>query len=123
MKKESNRDLNYQINFFEKLLQRNPNYVDAMIALAEAYTKKGMYQKGFEIDMRLSQIKKHDPIVHYNLACSLSLLGKIEEALSALSRAIYLGYDDFDYIKQDPDLNNLREDRRFDKLLKAVAKK
>ncbi|MDP8260275.1 MAG: tetratricopeptide repeat protein [Candidatus Gygaella obscura] len=122
MKKETSRDLNYQIKFFEQLLERNPDYADAMIALAEVYTKKGLYQKGFEIDLRLSQIKKNDPIVYYNLACSLSLLGRIEQALSALSKAICLGYNDFDYINQDSDLNNLREDKRFRELLKTAVK-
>jgi len=58
--------------------------------------------------------------VHYNLACSYSLLGRIEDALLSLKRAINLGYEDFDYLLRDPDLENLKKDKRFRHLLKKV---
>ena len=103
----------FEISFFEGLVKKNPNFVDALIPLAEAYTKKGLYRKGLVIDKRLARLKKKDPIVHYNLACSFALVGEKEEAFLALGRAVKLGYHDFEHLKRDPDLKSLHDDPRF----------
>jgi len=52
--------------------------------------------------------------VHYNFACSLSLIGSLEEAFKKIEEAVLLGYDDFSYILKDPDLENLRKHPRFE---------
>jgi hypothetical protein len=51
--------------------------------------------------------------VWYNLACSLSLLKRIDESLQALQQAITLGYDDFEFLAKDPDLDTLRRSPEF----------
>ncbi len=107
----------FELTFFERLVKNNPNFIDALIPLAEVYTRKGMYDKGLQIDKRLARLKKEDPTVHYNLACSLALVGDKDDALEALERAIKLGYRDFDHMKKDSDLKTLREDPRFKSLI------
>lgn len=102
-----------ELSFFEGLVRKNPDFVDALIPLAEMYTRKGLYEKGLEIDKRLAELRKNDPIVHYNLACSFALLEKTDEALMALEQAISLGYSDFEHMKRDRDLKNLHGHPRF----------
>ena len=119
-KKAREIDYDFEIIFFEKLLEKRPSFIQALIALGNVYTQKGDYEKGLEIDLRLKQLRRDDPTVHYNLACSYSLLGRIEDALLSLKRAINLGYEDFDYLLRDPDLENLKKDKRFRHLLKKV---
>lgn len=114
--------LNFEIRFYEKLVKGKRDFVDALIPLAEAYTKKGLYEKGLKIDRRLSRLLKDDDIVHYNLACSLALLGQEKQALTALKRAVRLGYDDFRHMKRDPDLKPLHQNPEFLKLLKTAKK-
>lgn len=125
MKKQESmkqEDKDFEISFFERLVKKSPNYVDALIPLAEAYTKAGFYEKGLQIDKRLAKLRKTDPIVHYNLACSLTLTGKKEEAIATLEKAIGLGYSDFDHLRKDSDLKELRNDPRFKLLMtKKVA--
>ena len=58
-----------------------------------------------------------DPCFYYNLACSHSLLGQIDEAIRILGHALELGYDNFKGLQDDPDLDNLREDPRYEDLL------
>ncbi len=99
----------FEILFYEKLLEKRPNFIQALSCLGEAYTRKGFYEEGLKIDRKLVQLKPEDPIVHYNLACSLSLLGRTEEALEELKKAVLLGYDDFSYLLEDPDLENVRK--------------
>lgn len=107
----------FEISFFEGLVKRNPNFVDALIPLAEAYTKKGLYRKGLVIDKRLARLRKYDPVVHYNLACSLALVGEKDEAFLTLGRAVQLGYRDWEHLKRDPDLKSLQDDPRFEALI------
>jgi len=101
-------DLDFEIDFYERLLKEKPRFVQALIALGEAYTKKGFFKKGLLIDTRLAKLRPHDATVRYNLACSYSLLGEIEKALQQLRLSIRLGYADFEHMDKDPDLENLR---------------
>jgi len=119
-KKRHPEDLDFQMAFYEALLRRRPRYVDALIVLGEIYTRKGLYGKGLEVDRRLSRLRPDNPVVHYNLACSLSLLGDVASSLEAIKRAVHLGYDDFQYMSRDPDLSNLRRDERFGEFVRQM---
>ena len=121
---ESNQNkMNFEIKFFEKLIEEKTDFVDALIPLAEAYTKAGDYGRGLTVDKRLSKLRPDDAIVHYNLACSFSLTGKINKALEALKKAVNLGYDDFDYMNIDQDLLNIRGNNRYKEIFTKWTKK
>eukprot|EP00667_Euglena_gracilis_P003648 EG_transcript_3659 len=50
-----------------------------------------------------------DYLIHYNLACVLSLLGQdLDEACLHLQRAVHFGYRNLETMQKDPDLKNLR---------------
>ena len=55
------------------------------------------------------------------VAWNREAVGKLYVAkLRALEKAIRLGYDNFDHLQQDADLDNVRNDRRFHQLLKGI---
>ena len=110
-------DLSFEIRFYEALLADDPDFADALVPLAEAYTKAGLYDKGLEADQRLARLRPTDPTVHYNLACSYALTGDKDKALATLERAIELGYRDVDFLMKDKDLVSLRDDERFAQLI------
>ncbi len=125
MKKNSGSNKNkmgFEIEFFEKLVEEKPDFVDVLIPLAEAYTKTGDYGRGLAVDKRLSELRPDDAIVYYNLACSFSLTGKINEAIEALKKAVNLGYDDFDYMNIDQDLLNVRNNNRYKEIFTKWTK-
>ena len=64
-----------------------------------------------------------DALVFYNLACSYALLNQTRAALGALTKAIGLGYDDFEHLKGDTDLDNLLKDEHFQQYIKQLEKK
>lgn len=111
--------LDFEISFYEGVIRRSPNYIEALVPLAEAYTRKGLYEKGLAIDERLSKLCKDNPVICYNLACSYALVGRRKEALAALRKAIRLGYRDFSHMRQDHDLKFLQGDPEFEKILKG----
>jgi len=112
----------FEIEFYKKLVEQKPDYIEAIISLANAYTKEGEYKKGLELDKRLSKLKPADPIVFYNLACSYSILKQYSNAIKSLDKAIELGYDDVEYMLNDPDLDNIKKRQAFRNLLKKYFK-
>ncbi len=105
--------LDFEISFYQKLLRAHPDFVDALIPLGGACTRRGLYAQGLEVDLRLTHLKPDDSICWYNLACSYSLLKRVEDGCSALRRSMVLGYTDVEYIRRDPDLRNLRHSQQF----------
>jgi tetratricopeptide (TPR) repeat protein len=107
--RQEKRDLDIEIGFLEGLIHRDPSYIDALQLLGDDYTKRGKFVAGLQIDQRLAVLRPRDPLVFYNLACSLCLSRQYEEATDALERAIDLGYRDFRWLAEDPDLHDLRK--------------
>lgn len=113
-------DMDFEIEFCERLLQKRPHFIQALSLLGDLYTKKGSYLKGLKVDEMLYLLKPRDPVVLYNLACSYSLLKEKDKALRSIKQAINCGYDDFDHLENDTDLDNLRDDSRFRKYFKRI---
>ena len=53
----------------------------------------------------------------YNVACGYALDGKKDEALDWLEVSIERGYEDFEHLRVDPDLDTLRKEKRYKRLL------
>ena len=115
--------IDYDLDFFGGILERDPDYVDVLRVMGTNLTLKGRYAQGLQIDKRLVQLRPNDPLAHYNLACSYSLLRRSDHALKTLRRAVELGYRDFRYMKEDRDLDSIRHDPRFRQLLREFDKR
>lgn len=116
-------DLEFEIRFFEGIVRRDRQAIDALKILGDAYTKTGRWRDGLTIDRRLARLCPTEPTVFYNLACSYSLLGRIDPALTALEKAVRLGYHDARWLVKDPDLANVRRDPRFTRLCAGLSRK
>ena len=123
MVKKDLENIDFEINFCEGLLQKNPDFVEALTLLGELYTRKGFYDKGLMIDKKLACLQPENGVVFYNLACSYSLLGDLENSFQALKKAIELGYDELAYMLVDEDLKNLRQDKRFQEYFSSLEQK
>jgi tetratricopeptide (TPR) repeat protein len=67
---------------------------------------------------RLNDSKKRKlAFANYNVACALARNQQPDQALDSLKMAIELGYDDYEKIKSDPDLDSLRELERYKQLV------
>jgi len=112
--------LDFEIVFYQKLLAAYPNFVDVLIPLGDAYTRRGLYEQGLQIDLKLAKLRRNDPLTWYNLACSYSLLGRTEEGLECLRRAFDLGYADLAFLTKDPDLANVRRTPKFRQFVSSL---
>jgi len=115
---EKQSQLDFELDFFEGVLHRNPDFIDALRVHGNNLTLKGRYADGLKIDRRLVDLRPRDALAHYNLACSYALLKKVDPALRALRKALELGYRDFRYLREDRDLDAVRKDPRFRQILR-----
>ena len=106
--RQEKQDLDIEIGFMEGVVRRDPAYIDALQLLGDSYTKRGKFNDVLAVDERLASLRPTDALVQYNLACSYSLTHEYEMAADALERCLALGYHDFRWLAEDPDLEALR---------------
>ena len=109
--------LDFDIDFFERLLSRNGDSLEVLRLLAELVSKKGLVDRAAELDAKVVELLPDYCLARYNLACSLARAGRPDEAIDSLSKAILLGYDDLAHVDVDPDLDSLRDLPEFRALL------
>jgi tetratricopeptide (TPR) repeat protein len=78
------QQIDFELEFFTGILDRYPDYVDVLRVYGNLLTRRGRTLDGLDIDRRLVRLRPQDPVAHYNIACSLCLLKKHEQALAAL---------------------------------------
>lgn len=110
-------DIHFETRFLEAVHQRDPRFADVIEILGGLYTKQGRIADGLRMDRKLVRLRPDNATAHYNLACSLALSRRRTEALRSLEHAITLGYDDYDWMQQDPDLEGLKNHPVFRQLL------
>ena len=113
--------LDFLASFLEVETGRHPSNLDALAELGHVYTRLQRHQEGLAVDQRLVCLAPQECTAHYNLACSLAILGRAGESLDSLERAIELGYDDADFMQRDADLARVREDPRFRQLITRIG--
>ncbi len=106
-------DPEFEMRFFESVLRRDPAYTAVVEILGGLYTKHGRIADGLRMDRKLVRLLPDNATAHYNLACSLALSKRKRDALRSLHQAVQLGYDDLDWMQQDPDLDALKGDPAF----------
>jgi len=116
------RELEVKISFVEGLVRRDPEYVEALQLLGDHYTQRGKFEEGLKVDEQLSRLEPRNPLVYYNLACSYSLTGQVDSAVTALEKALALGYRDFKWLAKDPDLHTLRKHPLFRTIRDKIRK-
>jgi tetratricopeptide (TPR) repeat protein len=119
---EEQRELDVKIGFMEGVVRRDPGFVEALQVLGDDYTRRGRFVAGLKVDEQLAQLRPDDSLVQYNLACSCSLTGNFNRALAALEQAIDLGYRDFKWMAEDPDLEDLRHHPLYKNVLAKVRR-
>jgi len=107
----------FDIAFYESVLRREPGYEDVIELLGGLYTKTGRIADGLKMDRKLVKLQPDNATARYNLACSLALSKRRADALRALGEAVKLGYTDYDWMSQDPDLESLKNVSTFKALL------
>jgi len=111
------------VKLIEQRLNLNPDDARAYNLGATTLAKLGNEPRALEFAMRSLAIDPEDPMVLYNVACVYSLIGKPQDALGHLERAIAHGFGDRLAMANDPDLDLVRRTPWFGAIASAMYEK
>jgi len=109
------------IESVERHLELNPDEARAYSLGANVAVRLGDKERSDRWSEQAMQLAPNDPLVLYNAACNLAMLGESERALDRLERAIEAGVAVGDWIQHDPDVDSLRGHPRFQAIMKRIA--
>jgi serine/threonine protein kinase/Flp pilus assembly protein TadD len=113
---ELNRYREMEMCALERQLELVPEDVRARSLLAADYAGLGRSEDAVRHIEMVVALRPNDSSVLYNAACTCAVLGKKSEAIDLLRRSLAVGYSNFDWPRQDPDLASVHDDPEFLKL-------
>lgn len=90
-----------------------PERLEAWLGIGWCLKRLGRLDEATAVLEQGLEATPHQPILHYNLACYLSLGGRAQTAIEHLTRAIAIDGRFRDLTEVEPDFDPIREDPRF----------
>jgi non-specific serine/threonine protein kinase len=106
-----------RLQLAEKRLELHPDDVQTVIDGAHALAALGERERSLEWAGRILEADTDDALLLYNLACFFSMAGQADPALDALERSYLEGLADPEWMRQDSDLDNIRDLPRYQALV------
>ncbi|MEJ2205012.1 MAG: tetratricopeptide repeat protein [Gemmatimonadota bacterium] len=104
----------------ERHLDLNPDDPRAATMRAVSLCRLGRVKQGLEWADRALTMDPEDAGVRYNAACLFSVAGKVDRALECLESAMAVGFGNREWLTRDPDLDAVRPDPRFRRLMQRL---
>lgn len=92
------------------------------VIIGNSFLEEGKYARAEGHYMKALELEADNYIAMYNMACVRSLQKRIDEAVEWLQKAVDAGYDEFEWMEQDADLDNIREDEGYKDILRKGPK-
>lgn len=111
------------VGHYEQAIEIDSSYPDVHNNLGIALMRWGKYSESEKVLKNLLNINQQDFVAAYNLACVYSAINKSDAAVERLRQAVSLGFDDWQLIKSDSELDNIRNSKAFLLFLKQHNQK
>jgi tetratricopeptide (TPR) repeat protein len=93
---------------YQEVLSLQPQFIPAMYGLATIYSEKNEGSSAINILQKIKKIQPNNPDVYYNIACIYAKQHMEKESIYWLTISIDKGFHNWDQLKKDPDLANIR---------------
>jgi len=103
----------------ERRLNHNPEEARALYMAANALVCLGQSEQVLLWAERALALEPDEPMLLYNVGCIYSLAGEFDGALDCLEKAVAAGDAYIDWLRQDSNLDPLRDQPRFQALLEG----
>lgn len=97
--------------------------VGIRVRLGNSLLEDGQPERAMEQYSMALKKQPENRVALYNMACSYSLMNKVDQAVKWLRKAIDAGYDDAEWMANDTDLDNIREHPKFKDMLRELRVK
>jgi tetratricopeptide (TPR) repeat protein len=84
-----------------------------------AFVADKQYEKALKAFKKMAALQPDNANTYYNIAAMYALQNNVEESIAWLKKAIDMGYSNWDLIKTDKDLENIRDSEDYRQLLKG----
>lgn len=98
----------------------NVKRTEILDKLSVLYSRKGENEKALGVLTELLVLHPENPKIYYNIACINAKEKNVEEAIEWLKRSVDKGFDDWDQLKQDTDLDSLRDASFYKELIEKI---
>lgn len=107
------------LEFFPQYLLRQPEDARARMFYAIHLVRAERYEEAKSEAAKAIELNPNDALMMYNASCFYSRLGEVDLAVKAFKNAIAAGFGNFEWIKRDPDLDNIREEPGYIESMKG----
>jgi tetratricopeptide (TPR) repeat protein len=98
---------------YNMAIKANPRYETAYFNRGNAYYAKGQYDEAVADYKKAIELNPRNPYPYYNMACIYSV-----EACEQLRKSVKNGFKDWDAVKKDRDLDNIRNSSCYKEIIK-----
>lgn len=106
-------DFKGAIPFFEAALQLRPGDLLATLGIGWCQKRVGRVDLAAQAYVDALKVNTNEAVLHYNLACYLSLLGRADEAVESLRRAFRIDADYRQLLAGEADFDPIRSHAAF----------
>lgn len=105
---------------YTSLIDENKDNGFVVFRLGYALHGAGQLDEALEYHERATEFRPFKGIANYNLGCAYSLKGEKELAIESLKKAAKAGFTNLNYLREDPDLDSIREEPGFVQLIEWI---
>ena len=108
------------ITNYQMALKHDEKLFEVYINLSVAQLRAEDFGQAYLTLQKLKNFQPQNPSLFYNLACYYSLTKQPEFGVIAIQKAVQLGFKNFQTLKTDPDLENLKIDQAYNEWLASL---
>jgi adenylate cyclase len=109
------------IELAEQRLKLYPDDARAVYMAANGMAALGQDEQAVKWAKRAVAMRPGDSLLLYHVGCVYALLGNVDEAIATLEQAVRNGLRQREWFERDSNLELLRKDRRFAKLMRMIG--
>ncbi|MEK6572146.1 MAG: protein kinase [Bacteroidota bacterium] len=118
-KERFDETLRAALQVYPRYLSQHPDDARGHMYFAIELVQAGKTEEAKAEAEKALELSPTDPLMLYNAACFYARLGERKSTLEALKNAFAVGYEDYEWIKRDSDLDSVRDDPEYIKLMKG----
>ena len=118
-KKEYNQIVEKALQFYPRYLSQYPDDARGHMFYAVLLAQMGKIDEAKDEGVKALKLSPNDPNMMYNASCFYARLGDKKMAIDTLEKAVNLGYQHYEWIQRDTDLDSIRDEPEYIELMKG----
>jgi serine/threonine protein kinase/Flp pilus assembly protein TadD len=119
MKSEYEQTLHQALELYPRYLSQHPDDARAHILYATDLAQVGRLDEAKIESTKALELSPNDALMQYNGACFYARMGESKQAINYLDKAIKTGWENFEWMKRDTDLDSIRNEPDYLKLIEG----